>query len=198
MVIIKIGGSLKSSKYIKLWINSIKQRRDTSFLLIFGGGKYANNVRKEQSRIKYNDYVAHKLAIDSMRKFTNEVLKDIEDFTVVDSIQNINKMHSKRKLLVWMPTVNEIDSFNIPANWDATSDTISLAVAKILNCPLLIIKSVKFNKKEFLNTFFLKENLLDKYFTENHRSFTQLISIASREKFYKLKKICKDFNQISS
>ena len=196
MVVIKIGGSLQSSRYIKLWIKSIKLHRNTSFLLIFGGGKRADNVRKEQSYLKYNDYEAHKLAINAMIEFTKEMLRDLDDFTVVKSINNIDKMHLKRKLMVWMPSVDEIDNFDIPKNWDTTSDAIALAVSKILNCPLLLVKSARFNKKKFLNPFFLKNNLLDKYCENNYKDFSQKISIASREKFYKLEKICKDFSSI--
>ena len=194
MVVIKIGGSLQSSRYVKLWIKSIKLYRNTSFLLIFGGGKYADNIRKEQVDLKYSDYEAHKLAIGAMIKFTKETLKDLEEFTVVKSINNIDRMHHKRKLMVWMPSIDEIDNFDIPKNWDTTSDAIALVVSKTLNCPLLLVKSVNFNKKKFLNPFFLKKNLLDKYCENNYKNFSQKISIASREKFYKLEKICKDFN----
>ena len=52
MVVIKIGGSLQSSAYIKRWIKTIELEFDNSFLLIFGGGKYADQVRKEQ-KIKH-------------------------------------------------------------------------------------------------------------------------------------------------
>ena len=126
---------------------------------------------KNKSDLKYSDYEAHKLAIGAMIKFTKETLKDLEEFTVVKSINNIDKMHLKRKLMVWMPSVDEIDNFDIPKNWDTTSDAIALAVSKTLNCPLLLVKSVRFNKKNFLNPFFLKNNLLDKYCENNYKNF---------------------------
>ena len=74
MVVIKIGGSLQSTSYIKKWIKEIKINRNESFLLVFGGGKYAKYVRNEQKIKNYNDAEAHKLAIDAMKKFTNEEL----------------------------------------------------------------------------------------------------------------------------
>ena len=126
MVVVKIGGSLQSTKYIKQWLDSIRINRSTSFLIIFGGGKYANKIREEQKIKKYNDYEAHKLAIDAMRRLAFDNLKNLKDFEVINSLEDIKKNNKKRKLMIWMPSVKEINEFNIPLNWSATSDTIAL------------------------------------------------------------------------
>ena len=195
MVVIKIGGSLQSTDYIKKWINAIRLNRSTSFLIIFGGGKYADNIRYDQKEKKYDDFKAHKLAIKGMTNFTEDILEELEDFTVVNSIRNIKKNYKSRKLLVWMPSYEEVCDFNIPNNWDATSDSIALAISKNINAPLIVIKSVRFNYKKYINVFFLKENILDKYFSNNYYRSSQKISLVSREKYYKLNEICKDFSQ---
>lgn len=195
MVVIKIGGSLQSTDYIKKWINAIRLNRSTSFLIIFGGGKYADNIRYDQKEKKYDDLKAHKLAIKGMTNFTEDVLEELKDFTVVNSIRNIKKNYKSRKLLVWMPSYEEVCDFNIPNNWDATSDSIALAISKNINAPLIVIKSVRFNYKKYINVFFLKENILDKYFSNNYYSSSQKISLVSREKYYKLNEICKDFSR---
>ena len=195
MVVIKIGGSLQSTDYIKKWINAIRLNRSTSFLIIFGGGKYADNIRYDQKEKKYDDLKAHKLAIKGMTNFTEDVLEELKDFTVVNSIRNIKKNYKSRKLLVWMPSYEEVCDFNIPNNWDATSDSIALAISKNINAPLIVIKSVRFNYKKYINVFFLKENILDKYFSNNYYRSSQKISLVSREKYYKLNEICKDFSR---
>ena len=130
MVVIKIGGSLQSTDYIKKWINAIRLNRSTSFLIIFGGGKYADNIRYDQKEKKYDDLKAHKLAIKGMTNFTEDNLEELKDFTVVNSIRSIKKNYKSRKLLVWMPSYEEVCDFNIPNNWDATSDSIALAISK--------------------------------------------------------------------
>lgn len=195
MVVIKIGGSLQSTDYINKWINAIRLNRGTSFLIIFGGGKYADNVRNEQKERKYDDLKAHKLAISGMSCFTKDILDQLKDFTVISSIRNIKKSYKSRKLLVWMPSYEEVCSLNIPNNWDATSDSIALAISKNINAPLILIKSVRFNYKKYINAFFLKDNILDVYFSNNYCSSTQKISLVSRENYYKLNKICKDFKE---
>ena len=195
MVVIKIGGSLQSTDYIKKWINAIRLNRSTSFLIIFGGGKYADNIRYDQKEKKYDDLKAHKLAIKGMTNFTEDILEELKDFTVVNSIRNIKKNYKSRKLLVWMPSYEEVCDFNIPNNWDATSDSIALAISKNINAPLIVIKSVRFNYKKYINVFFLKENILDKYFSNNYYRSSQKISLVSREKYYKLNEICKDFSK---
>ena len=193
MVVIKIGGSLQSTDYIKKWINTIRLNRNTSFLIIFGGGKYADNIRYDQKEKKYDDLKAHKLAIKGMTNFTEDNLEELKDFTVVNSIRSIKKNYKSRKLLVWMPSYEEVCDFNIPNNWDATSDSIALAISKNINAPLIVIKSARFNYKKYMNAFFLKENILDKYFSKNYKNSQQKISLVSREKYYKLREICNDF-----
>ncbi|MDG2171999.1 MAG: hypothetical protein P8L38_04500 [Gammaproteobacteria bacterium] len=193
MVVVKIGGSLQSTQYIKKWIHEIKLNRNTSFLLVFGGGSYAEKIRKDQITRRYHDQEAHKRAIYAMRDFTKDYLNELRDFVTINKLSSIKKNYKKRKLLVWMPSVDEVNSFDIPLNWDATSDSIALEIAKKTNSPLLVVKSVKFNCKNYINNFFLKDNVLDKYFTKEYMRYSQKISLVSRGNFYKLNKICKDF-----
>ena len=193
MVVVKIGGSLQSTEYIKKWIDSIRINRNTSFLIIFGGGKYANKIRKEQKIKKYNDYEAHKLAIDAMRRLAFDNLKNLKDFNVINSLEDIKKNNKKRKLMIWMPSVEEINDFNIPLNWRATSDSIALSVSIRTNSPLLLIKSFGFSNIKYITAFFLKKNILDDYFSSNYLNNSQHIFLASRDKHYMLRKICKNF-----
>ena len=83
----------------------------------------------------------------------------------------------------------------VSKNWDSTSDSIALAIANKINSPLLLVKSVKFNSKKYLNSYFLKEDLLDKDFLKYKFTTNQNISIVSKYNFYKLKKICNDFSK---
>ena len=190
MVVVKIGGSLMSTSYIKKWIDEIKLKRDTSFLLIFGGGVYAEKVRKDQKIKKYSDLKAHKYAIEAMRKYTIENLKYLDDCKIIRSIYDIKNCYKNRKIFVWLPSVEEVDSFDIPKNWDATSDSIALVISDKVKSPLLIVKSLSFNQKKYINSFFLKQNIVDKYFSDNYLSCKNKISIANREKSYRLRDIC--------
>ena len=193
MVVIKIGGSLQSSDYIKKWIKSIELSFNNSFFLMFGGGKYADQVRYDQKIKGLSDYEAHILAIKAMNKLTFDNLNYLDKFSKIYTLENIKKSYKKRKLFIWMPKVSDIDSLGVSKNWNSTSDSISLAIAKKFNCPLVVVKSVKFNKKQYLNNFFLKNDLVDKDFLRYYQYTNQKISIVSKYNFYKLEKICKNF-----
>ena len=193
MVVIKIGGSLQSSDYIKKWIKSIELNFNNSFFLMFGGGKYADQVRYDQKIKGLSDYEPHILAIKAMNKLTFDNLNYLDKFSKIYTLENIKKSYKKRKLFIWMPKVSDIDSLGVSKNWNSTSDSISLAIAKKFNCPLVVVKSVKFNKKQYLNNFFLKNDLVDKDFLRYYQYTNQKISIVSKYNFYKLEKICKNF-----
>ena len=194
MVVIKIGGSLQFSSYMKKWIRSIELNFNNSFFLIFGGGEYADKVREDQKIRGLNDYEAHILAIKAMHKLTLDHLNYLNKFSEIHSLKNIERNYKKRKLFVWMPKINDIDNLDVSKNWDSTSDSISLAIAKKFNCPLIIVKSANLSSKKFLNNFFLKSDLLDRDFVKLFQNTNQKISIVSKYNFHKLKEICKDFN----
>ena len=194
MVVIKIGGSLQFSSYMKKWIRSIELNFNNSFFLIFGGGEYADKVREDQKIKGLNDYEAHILAIKAMHKLTLDHLDYLNKFSEIHSLKNVERNYKKRKLFVWMPKINDIDNLDVSKNWDSTSDSISLAIAKKFNCPLIIVKSANLNSKKFLNNFFLKSDLLDRDFVKLFQNTNQKISIVSKYNFHKLKEICKDFN----
>ena len=194
MVVIKIGGSLQFSSYMKKWIRSIELNFNNSFFLIFGGGEYADKVREDQKIRGLNDYEAHILAIKAMHKLTLDHLDYLNKFSEIHSLKNIERNYKKRKLFVWMPKINDIDNLDVSKNWDSTSDSISLAIAKKFNCPLIIVKSTNLSSKKFLNNFFLKSDLLDRDFVKLFQNTNQKISIVSKYNFHKLNKICKDFN----
>ena len=70
MVVVKIGGSLQSTKYIRYWIKAVKLNRNTSFLLVFGGGKYADEIRRQQKIKLYpNHYLILKTDNDESEIF---------------------------------------------------------------------------------------------------------------------------------
>ena len=112
---------------------------------MFGGGKYADQVRYDQKIKGLSDYEAHILAIKAMNKLTLDNLDYLNKFSKIDTLENIKKSYKKRKLFIWMPKVSDIDNLGVSKNWSSTSDSISLAIAKKFNCPLVIVKSVKFN-----------------------------------------------------
>ena len=88
MVVIKIGGSLQSSNYIKKWIKSIELNFNNSFFLMFGGGKYADQVRSDQKIKGLSDYEAHILAIKAMNKLTLDNLNYLNKFSKIDTLEN--------------------------------------------------------------------------------------------------------------
>ena len=195
MVVVKLGGSLQSTIYIKKWIRAIELKFNSSFILIFGGGKHADKIRLAQKEKNYDDYRAHQLAIKAMKKLTIDHFAYLKNFSKIDSLDTIKNNQKKRKLLVWLPSIEDVDDLKVSKNWDSTSDSIALAIANKTNSPLLLVKSVKFNSKKYLNSYFLKEDLLDKDFLKYKFIKKQNISIVSKYNFYKLKKICNDFSK---
>ena len=67
MISIKIGGSLLDNKKLSYFLQLVVQQKKKC-ILIPGGGVFANTVRQQQQKLKFDDLTAHNLSVLSMLK----------------------------------------------------------------------------------------------------------------------------------
>ncbi len=174
MITIKIGGSLLNNNKLIYLLELIVQSKKKC-ILIPGGGIFADAVRIEQKKLKFDNLVAHNLSILSMLKIGYILKSKIPQHCKI--INNINEMfdQNKKNIGIWNPEKEISNEENQFTNWDTTSDTISLDISNRIGSQILIIfKSceVPGDKKKItsfkLNTKkteeFSKNNILDKRF----------------------------------
>ena len=68
--VLKLGGSLMQSKELIFFLKNIfSQTNNSTCIVVTGGGKFAENIRKMQKEFKFSDEVAHKMALLSMKQY---------------------------------------------------------------------------------------------------------------------------------
>ncbi|OUW00151.1 MAG: hypothetical protein CBD16_06940 [Betaproteobacteria bacterium TMED156] len=190
MIAIKIGGSLLESKKIRECLDIIVAQNKRTFI-IPGGGVFANLVRSEQKKIKFNNLVAHNLCLLSMSSVGCIIQSMIPKSS--ELIVNVDELHlTKKNITVWVPKNKFEVKCNKFTNWNTTSDTIALTTSKKINAKTLIILKaceipdsgnqgyLKISKKK---GFMLSEKkILDKkFYTEiNDCNFPIFIIYASK------------------
>jgi aspartokinase-like uncharacterized kinase len=165
MWVIKLGGSLLSSGSLREWLSIIVEHGAGKLVIVPGGGIFADQVRNTQQKWKFNDKAAHQMALLAMEQYAHLLKSYAPGLVLEDSIEGIEKVISLNQVPVWLPFKMINACQDISANWDLTSDSLTLCLAEQLNTDhVMLLKSLSLNN---LNARQLSESgMVDKDFPE--------------------------------
>ncbi|MFW9879583.1 MAG: hypothetical protein ACFFG0_41435 [Candidatus Thorarchaeota archaeon] len=170
----KIGGTILEdfenlnstiAQFSQLFEKDVIQK----IILIPGGGSFANFIRKVYSELKFTDELAHWMSIISMNYNGMGLSKK---FPKLDVFEDYIKLTKPGKIFcIFLPYQFLKENDKLPHNWDVTSDSITLLLARELGlneCFLIkdvdgildeknqVIKEIsalEFKKKKLLGKF---------------------------------------------
>ena len=145
MKVIKLGGSLMTDPTtLTLCLNTIEQKYTDKIVLVPGGGVFADQVRSIQQQWKFNDEIAHQLAILAMHQMAL-LFKSIKpSFILAKSVSDIQQTLINHSVVIWTPDIQELDSSGVKPSWDVTSDSLAAWLAKQLTATdLILLKSAE-------------------------------------------------------
>ena len=137
--VIKLGGSLARSQHLARWLQAIAQGGGGRAIVVPGGGGFADEVRNAQRHWRFDDAVAHRMALMAMQQF-GLMLCGIE--TELASAQSAAEMHTALrhgKAVVWLPLQMADTACDIPMNWEVTSDSLAAWLAGEVNARSLAL-----------------------------------------------------------
>jgi aspartokinase-like uncharacterized kinase len=138
--VIKIGGSiLQKDATLQLCKVLDKLNPDFSFVIIPGGGEYADLVRKHYSQYHLSDDMAHWMAILSENIVGFFILRYLASGTPVFTIPDISRAIENSQIPVFLPFQYLFEQDPLPHSWDVTSDSIAAYLAEILHAEKLIL-----------------------------------------------------------
>jgi aspartokinase-like uncharacterized kinase len=143
VLVIKLGGSLLGSPELPLWLDAIVEHGNGRVLIVPGGGVFADAVRQAQQQARFNDAVAHQLAVMAMDQYAR-VLTALNPALVTASTElEIAERSWQHRAIVWLPSHMVLADENIAQSWDVTSDSLAAWMAgRIKATGLLLVKSV--------------------------------------------------------
>ncbi len=143
MWVIKLGGSLLSSGSLQDWLSIVARYGAGKFVIVPGGGVFAEQVRVAQKKWKFNDATAHQMALLGMEQYAHLLKSYVPILHLSDSIAGIEISVNSNQIPVWLPRKMISQCQGLSANWNLTSDSLALWLAGQLNAEhTLLVKSV--------------------------------------------------------
>ncbi len=138
--VIKLGGSLLQASALPACLDAV-ERLSGCTLLVPGGGLFAEQVRNAQQIFKFDDVLAHRMALLAMQQMAL-LFKGLKPgFGLLRSIEKLADLSG---VAIWSPQPEELDSAGVPASWDITSDSLAAWLAARLGADeLILVKSAQ-------------------------------------------------------
>ncbi|CAB1274253.1 amino acid kinase family protein [Candidatus Nitrosacidococcus tergens] len=163
--VIKLGGSLYNNSYLTFWLEQIKNKGKGKYVIVPGGGLFADQVRVAQKQWKFADSYAHNMALLAMDQFGYLLQSLAPELSLATRIEEINKVLEEDQTLIWLPSKELINHPDIPQSWEITSDSLALWLAcQLIASRLILVKSIKLAQSQVKATDLAKQGIIDPMF----------------------------------
>lgn len=139
MWIVKLGGSLSSDPVLLEWLDLLTSLGGGRVTVVCGGGSFADEVRRVQAQWQFGDLAAHNMAVLAMVQVAYQLHALNPMLQPATSKTEIRRVLHKGKTALWLPFEVQRDKLDGDTNWDFTSDSIALDLARKLNAERLVL-----------------------------------------------------------
>lgn len=138
--ILKLGGSLGERDELPLWLEAMA---GCNVVVVPGGGRFADTVREAQGRWRFDDRVAHAMAILGMAQYGRMLQGICPRLRLGEDRATIEHWLACGESVVWLPGGEVLAERCLAASWDLTSDSLAAWLARQWSAKrLLLVKSV--------------------------------------------------------
>ena len=144
MYVVKIGGSLGHDPLLPDWLRELAALGGGRVVVVPGGGGFADEVRDYQAQWRFDDLVAHNMAVLAMVQYGLMLQGLCPALTVAADENAIHAVLRNGGVAVWAPYGLLRKERDALTNWDATSDSIAAWLASRLGAQrLVLVKSCR-------------------------------------------------------
>ena len=181
MWVVKLGGSLGADPALPMWLDLLAQLGGGRVTVVCGGGSFADEVRRSQIQWQFNDLAAHNMAILAMAQLAYQLNAMNPALQLTTSKTDIRRVLHKGQTALWLPLELQREQADAQTNWDVTSDSIALDLAKRLNAErLVLVKSCGIPPQAPLKQL-TNEGIVDKRFASAADGAAFPISILNKD-----------------
>ena len=141
--VVKVGGSLEQAAGLPELLALLVEHAAAGVVIVPGGGRFAERVRRQQRARGLDDRTAHRLAIRAMEQYAAALCRLNDGLGMVAGIAAAGRLVGQGRVPVWLPGRLLAERRDIPADWQVTADSLALWFAGQINAKgLVLVKSV--------------------------------------------------------
>lgn len=139
--VIKVGGALAAIPHAldRVCAELSRASRDHRFVVVPGGGPFADAVREFERRVGMSSDAAHWMAILAMDQYAHVLAGRIAGAVLVEEPGAVTETVALGRAVVLAPSRWMRSADVLPHTWEATSDSIAAFVAGALDAGRLIL-----------------------------------------------------------
>jgi 5-(aminomethyl)-3-furanmethanol phosphate kinase len=164
--VVKLGGSFAFSPELRDWIKAILVHAGR-FVIVPGGGPFADTVRMAQGQMRFDDRTAHRMALLAMEQYGHAIASMSKRLQLADSVEAVRQGLSTGKVPVWLPTRMVLADTAISQSWDVTSDSLAAWLAGRIGAErLVLVKHIETMENALLASNLVACNMIDTAFPQ--------------------------------
>lgn len=137
--IIKLGGSLAAAGTLRRWLAVILAQGGGCAVIVPGGGEFADSVRAAQTRWRFSDRTAHRMALLAMEQYALMLHELAPALRPCADEAQIGAALAAGGIALWLPSAMVEADPAIAESWDVTSDSLAAWLARRLGATRLVL-----------------------------------------------------------
>ncbi len=139
MWVVKLGGSLSRDPLLKDWLECLAETGGGRVVIVPGGGAFADQVRTHQAHWRFDDLVAHNMAVLAMAQYAIMLSSICPQLVPAPGDDEIRRALRKGRVPLWQPLALMREAPDELTNWGVTSDSLSAWLANRLHAERLVL-----------------------------------------------------------
>jgi 5-(aminomethyl)-3-furanmethanol phosphate kinase len=137
--IVKLGGSLAAAGTLGAWLDAVVAYGAGRFVVVPGGGGFADAVRAAQHRHGFSDHAAHRMALLAMEQYALQLLDLAPALCPAESEAEIAASLAADRVALWFPHRMAAADPAIAESWDVAADSLAAWLARRLGARRLVL-----------------------------------------------------------
>jgi aspartokinase-like uncharacterized kinase len=139
--VVKVGGSLaeEPEQLIALCAKLSALAKNYGFVVVPGGGRFADVVRDSDERFNLSSGVSHRMAILGMDQFGMLLAQITPNSCATYSLEDARQLAETEAVPIFLPSCLLFKEDPLKNSWDVTSDSIAAYVARRLQAAKLVL-----------------------------------------------------------
>jgi 5-(aminomethyl)-3-furanmethanol phosphate kinase len=139
MWVVKLGGSLNGDPTLPQWLDLLDRYGGGRVALVCGGGAFADEVRRLHGLWQTEELPAHNMAVLAMVQSAYLVQGINPRLQLACNEAELHAVLRAGRAAVWLPFDRLCGRPNPDSNWEVSSDSIALELARRLNAERLVV-----------------------------------------------------------